>query len=365
VNATGSNGLDCCSDGEMTQANLPDPEQLALRIRRGERAAVASGLNLLDNKLADARSRSARLLAALSGERWLNDGHLIGVTGPPGAGKSSLVCAMIREWRLSGRTVGVLAVDPSSRPELGGGALLGDRIRIKNSSHDEGLFIRSLANRNQLGGVATEVWPMSGLMLACFDIVVIETVGVGQTEIDIAEIADTVCYVAQPASGDAIQYLKSGIIEIPDVFAVNKSDLGAPARKTAAEIGRSAPRQDRREDWDYPVCLVSASMNTGIKQLQDHIDRHRGFLVNAGLLGKQRTRHHKAWVMRLLKEEFGTFGLDLAGGLAAIGERLSENRSGQFAEYERMRQHILSRFKSDNSSSNITIKEHHHEQAVI
>ncbi|MBL0168706.1 MAG: methylmalonyl Co-A mutase-associated GTPase MeaB [Propionivibrio sp.] len=349
----------------MTQANLPDPEQLALRIQRGERAAVASGLNLLDNKLADARSRSARLLAALSGERWLNDGHLIGVTGPPGAGKSSLVCAMIREWRLSGRTVGVLAVDPSSRPELGGGALLGDRIRIKNSSHDEGLFIRSLANRNQLGGVASEVWPMSGLMLACFDIVVIETVGVGQTEIDIAEIADTVCYVAQPASGDAIQYLKSGIIEIPDVFAVNKSDLGAPARKTAAEIARSAPRQDRREDWDYPVCLVSASMNTGIKQLQDHIDRHRGFLVNAGLLGKQRTRHHKAWVMRLLKEEFGTFGLDLAGGLATIGERLSENRSGQFAEYERMRQHILSRFKSDNSSSNITRKEHPHEQAII
>lgn len=336
-----------------------------MRIQRGERAAVASGLNLLDNKLADARTCSTRLLAALSGERWLNDGHLIGVTGPPGAGKSSLVCAMIREWRLSDRTVGVLAVDPSSRPELGGGALLGDRIRIKNSSHDEGLFIRSLANRNQLGGVASEVWPMSWLMLSCFDIVVIETVGVGQTEIDIAEIADTVCYVAQPASGDAIQYLKSGIIEIPDVFAVNKSDLGAPARKTAAEIGRSAPRQDRREEWDYPVCLVSATMNTGIKQLQDHIDRHRSFLVNAGLLGKQRTRHHKAWVMRLLKEEFGTFGLDLAGGLVTIGERLSGNRSSHFAEYERMRQHILSRFKSDNSSSNITIKEHHHEQAII
>ena len=170
----------------MTQVKLPDPEQLAARILRGERAAVASGLNLLDNKLAAARNSSARLLAALSGERWLNDGHLIGVTGPPGAGKSSLVAAMIREWRLADRTVGVLAVDPSSRPELGGGALLGDRIRIKNSSHDEGLFIRSLANRSQLGGVASEVWPMSWLILACFDIVVIETVGVGQTEIDIA-----------------------------------------------------------------------------------------------------------------------------------------------------------------------------------
>lgn len=348
MNATGSNGLDCCSDVEMTQVNLPDPEQLASRIRRGERAAVASGLNLLDNKLADARTRSARLLASLSGERWLTHGHLVGVTGPPGAGKSSLVCAMIREWRLSGRTVGVLAVDPSSRPELGGGALLGDRIRIKNSSHDEGLFIRSLANRNQLGGVATEVWPMSWLMLACFDIVVIETVGVGQTEIDIAEIADTVCYVAQPASGDAIQYLKSGIIEIPDVFAVNKSDLGASARKTAAEINRSAPCQDRREDWNYPVCLVSATMNTGITQFLDHIDRHRSFLVNVDLMGKLRTRHHNAWVMRLLKEEFGTFGLDLAGGRAAIDECLSQNRSSQFEQYERMRQRIISRFKSSD-----------------
>ncbi len=330
----------------MTQVKLPDPEQLAARILRGERAAVASGLNLLDNKLAAARNSSARLLAALSGERWLNDGHLIGVTGPPGAGKSSLVAAMIREWRLADRTVGVLAVDPSSRPELGGGALLGDRIRIKNSSHDEGLFIRSLANRSQLGGVATEVWPMSWLMLACFDIVVIETVGVGQTEIDIAEIGDTVCYVAQPASGDTIQYLKSGIIEIPDIFAVNKSDLGAPAHKTASEIGRSASRPDRRENWDYPVCLVSAAMHTGIQSFLTHFDRHRRFLVDGGLLGGLRARHQSAWVMRLLKEEFGTFGLELAGGRTDIGQRLGENRCNQFAEYERMRMHILSRFTS-------------------
>ncbi len=332
---------------------------------RGERAAVASGLNLLDNKLAEARNRSASLLASLSGEQLLNDGHLIGVTGPPGAGKSSLVSAMIREWRLSGRTVGVLAVDPSSRPELGGGALLGDRIRIKNSSHDEGPFIRSLANRNQLGGVATEVWPMSWLMLACFDIVVIETVGVGQTEIDITEIGDTVCYVAQPASGDTIQYLKSGIIEIPDVFAVNKADLGTPARKTASEIGRSAPRHDRRDDWDYPVCLVSATMNTGIRQFQEHIDRHRKFLADAGLLGKLRTRHQSAWVIRLLKEEFGTFGLELAGGRTVIGERLRENPASQFEEYERMRKHILSRFMSVIQPSSPTEKEHPDEQAIV
>lgn len=350
----------------MTQiVDLPDPEQLALRILRRERAAVASGLNLLDNKLAEARNRSARLLAALAGERWLRDGHLIGITGPPGAGKSSLVAAMIREWRLSGRTVGVLAVDPSSRPELGGGALLGDRIRIKHTSYDEGLFIRSLANRNQLGGVASEVWPMSWLMLTCFDVVVIETVGVGQTEIDIAEIGDTVCYVAQPASGDTIQYLKSGIIEIPDIFAVNKADLGAAARKTASEIGRSAPRQDRREDWDYPVCLVSATMHIGIKAMLEHCDRHRNFLANAGWLDKLRLRHQSAWVVRLLKEEFGTFGLELLGGRHLIGQRLSENPSHQFAEYERMRKHILSRFISTNQPSSPTTQEHSNDQTIV
>ncbi len=132
------------------------------------------------------------------------------------------------------------------------------------------------------------------------------------------------------------------------MFAVNKSDLGAPARKTAAEIGRSAPRQDRRDDWDYPVCLVSATTSTGIEQFLAHIDRHRKFLVDAGFLGELRTRHQSAWVVRLLKEEFGACGLELAGGHAAVGRRLSENRFNQFEEYERMRKQLLSRFMPDN-----------------
>ena len=118
------------------QMNLPDPDQLAARIACGERAAVAAGLNLLDNALPQARACATRLLAALSQERWLTGGHIVGVTGPPGVGKSSLLAALIREWRLLGRSVAVLAVDPSSRPEIGGGALLGDRLRIKSVVHD-------------------------------------------------------------------------------------------------------------------------------------------------------------------------------------------------------------------------------------
>lgn len=340
----------------MAPLPLPDPEPLAARILRRERAAIASGLNLLDNRLAPARSRAVRLLALLCGERALRDSHLVGVTGPPGAGKSSLVSALIGEWRRTGMSVGVLAVDPSSRPERGGGALLGDRIRIKTSQQDEGLFIRSLSNRNQLGGVSSEVWPMSWLMLACFDVVVIETVGVGQTEIDIAEIADTVCYVAQPASGDTIQYLKSGIIEIPDVFAVNKSDLGEPARKTAGEIRRSAARHDWRAGWDYPVCLVSATAGSGVGELHQHLQRHRQFLVDGDLLTELRTRHQCGWVMRLLKEEFGGLGVELIGGPAAVEARLHHRPSHQFEEYERLREQLLSRFQSVDQPNRVSQK---------
>lgn len=339
-----------CPDDTMGQAGFPNPQQLAVRIRNGERAAIASGLNLLDNALPQARVHAAELLAALANERWVNSGHTIGITGPPGAGKSSLLSALIREWRLSGKTVAVLAVDPSSRPESGGGALLGDRIRIKTASADEGLFIRSLASRHHLGGVATEVWPMSWLLLSCFDLVVVETVGVGQTEIDIAEISDTVCYVAQPASGDTIQYLKSGIMEIPDVFAVNKADLGAAAQKTAAEISRTGARPDRLPDWNYPVCQVSATHHTGIQQLSDHLEQHRCFLARSGLLGKLRLQHQSGWVMRLLKEEFGSFGVQLAGGHTALVERLQKAGHHPFGEFQEARQQILSHYSATKSN---------------
>ena len=304
----GSNGLVRCIEPEMTHVNLPDPEQLAARILRGERAAVASGLNLLDNKLAQARNRAVRLLACLSGERWLNQGHLVGVTGPPGAGKSSLVSAMIREWRLSGRTVGVLAVDPSSRPEAGGGALLGDRIRIKTSSHDEGLFIRSLANRNQLGGVATEVWPMSWLMMTCFDIVVIETVGVGQTELDIIRQADTTVVALVPESGDSVQAMKAGLMEVADIFVVNKADRdGAHALiadiRFSVHLHETSGAGPRDVDWEIPVLAAQAANDVGIVELMDAIKRHRAALTRAGALDKRRQARRRAELEALLAEE--------------------------------------------------------------
>ncbi|MCB1699436.1 MAG: methylmalonyl Co-A mutase-associated GTPase MeaB, partial [Halioglobus sp.] len=200
-------------------AALPDPSGLAAAVRRRERPALARALNLLDDRRSESRQLAAELLRLLEADMADEHGHLIGMTGPPGAGKSSLTAALISVWRKRGLRVGVLAVDPSS--PVSGGALLGDRLRMKTSSDDDGVFIRSLACRGEFGGLSAEVWPMSLVMLAAFDVVMIETVGVGQREIDVARMCDTTCFVAQPGSGDSIQFLKAGILEVPHVLVVN------------------------------------------------------------------------------------------------------------------------------------------------
>jgi LAO/AO transport system kinase len=161
-----------------------DAEVLADRVCAGERRALAHALNLLDDSRATSRLRAGALLAQLQAREHIASGRLIGITGPPGAGKSSLSAALIRHWRQQGLTVAVLAVDPSS--PITGGALLGDRLRMKTSAEDDGVFVRSLACRGEFGGLSAEVWPMSLVMLAAFDITLIETVGVGQREIDVS-----------------------------------------------------------------------------------------------------------------------------------------------------------------------------------
>ncbi len=164
---------------------------------------------------------------------------------------------MIAVWRQRGQRVGVLAVDPSS--PISGGALLGDRLRMQTSADDDGVFVRSLASRGQFGGLSAEVWPMSLVMLAGFDIVLIETVGVGQREVDISRMCDTTCYVAQPGSGDSVQFLKAGILEVPHILVVNKADMGAVARRTLAELGAALHREHPDGHWQVPVLATSAT----------------------------------------------------------------------------------------------------------
>ncbi|MEJ2387281.1 MAG: methylmalonyl Co-A mutase-associated GTPase MeaB [Chromatiaceae bacterium] len=324
---------------------LTDPEALAKSVSEQDRSAVAKALNLLDDKRSEARQRAARLLAALPKQRLYSSGHLIGLTGPPGAGKSSLTAALVRVWRKRGLTVGILAVDPSS--PISGGALLGDRLRMLSGGSDASVFVRSLACRGEFGGLSAEVWPMSLVMLAAFDIVLVETVGVGQKEIDVSKLTDTTCFVAQPASGDSIQFLKAGIMEVPHVLVVNKADVGIAARKTLSELRATLRPPSYAEDWQVPALAASATIGTGIEELADSIEAHRAWLMARGLLASARQRFQAEWIIKRLAEEFGRFGIETLGGRSKVLSSLVGAQGTPFEQYEALRHRLLARWRDD------------------
>jgi LAO/AO transport system kinase len=238
--------------------------------------------------------------------------HVVGVTGPPGVGKSTLVGALVARWRAAGRSVGVIAVDPTSRRS--GGALLGDRTRLRTDPDDHRVFIRSMAARERLGGLAALTFPAAVLMRAVFDRLVIETVGVGQSETEIAGVADTVLLCLQPGSGDSLQYMKAGIVEIPDVVAVTKGDLGDAARRTAADaLGALALEAS---GWTPPVLIVSAAKDEGLAELLAALERHRAVLAETDALSAKRRRQAAAWLVETLRERYGSAGLERLGAAA-------------------------------------------------
>lgn len=308
---------------------------LAAAIIKGERAALAEALNLLDDRRNVARDSAAALLAQLQRVHNEPAGHLIGITGPPGAGKSTLSAALIAVWRRRGRRVGVLAVDPSS--PISGGALLGDRLRMKTSAEDDGVFVRSLSSRGQFGGLSAEVWPMSQVLLTAFDIVLIETVGVGQREVDVSRMCDTTCYVAQPGSGDSIQFLKAGILEVPHILVVNKLDMGAVARRTLAELDAALAREHPDGEWQVPVLATSASNGVGIEALADAMEQHRGLLQSSGQLAARRRGYQAYWIYRRLQEEFGSAGIEQLGGESALLNDLQAQAVNPHEHYEALR----------------------------
>ena len=212
-------------------ARLPSP---------GDKAAIARALAALERA-----PEAAASLDLLDAAYLAPRARVVGVTGPPGVGKSSLLGVLIAELRGAGRTVGVIAVDPSSR--LSGGALLGDRLRLLSDPRDSGLFVRSMAARDRLGGLADLTVAAMVLMRAIFDVVLIETVGVGQSEADVAGAADSVVFCVQPGSGDSLQFMKAGIVEIPHIAVVTKADKGADARRALADLKGALTLSDPRE----------------------------------------------------------------------------------------------------------------------
>lgn len=292
------------------------PTELAERVVEGERAAVSQALNLVDDERPERHRQALDLLDALEGR---GRGARIGITGAPGAGKSTLLDAVVSGLRKRGRSVGILAVDPSSQKT--GGALLGDRMRLGAGARDAGVFLRSLAARDRLGGLSEVTGSSLDVLVAAFDVVFIETVGVGQSEAEVADLVDTLVFVAQPAAGDLIQFMKAGILEWPDLFFVNKSDLGEAATRTVTEL-RAGLELGGRSDAGLapPVLAGSARDGIGIDELIDAIDRHRERIEASGELTKRRTRGRIARVRSSLANRYGRLGLEQLRGELEIEE---------------------------------------------
>jgi LAO/AO transport system kinase len=257
-------------------------DDLAAGVRAGDRRALARAITLVEN----GDPVSYDLVRDLYPETGRST--VVGVTGPPGVGKSSLISALVRHVREQGRSVGVISVDPSS--PFTHGALLGDRIRLSDHFLDPGVFIRSMGTRGHLGGLA-EATLQAALLLdaAGKELVFLETVGAGQSEVEVIGIADTVLLVLMPGSGDSVQALKAGIMEIPVVIAINKMDH--PAAKTMLNEVRSILALDREREWRPPIVLTEAVRGEGVPELWEKLEAHRGHLVSAGLLEERRRRN--------------------------------------------------------------------------
>jgi LAO/AO transport system kinase len=303
-------------------AGDPDGRRLAARLRERDLAAAAAALNLVESRAPVDRAQAGELLAALSPAALGAEApaHVVGITGPPGVGKSSLLARLVAEWRSRQQSVAVLAVDPTSRRS--GGSLLGDRARIEVDPSDDQIFVRSTAAGDRLGGLAPATRAAASTLAVAFDVVVIETVGIGQSETEVADIVDTVAVVVQPGSGDVLQFLKAGVMEIPDVLVVTKADLGQVAVRAIRDL-RAALRSLGSSDTAV-VSVSSVAPPAGISELVDELEAHR-----AGLdLGARRLRARRMHALANFVAEYGERGLRTVGGRRAAERWLAEQDPG-------------------------------------
>ncbi|MBY0361203.1 MAG: methylmalonyl Co-A mutase-associated GTPase MeaB [Phreatobacter sp.] len=281
-------------------------------VRAGGKRALAAALAAIETA-----AGTAELARFLDEACRAARGATLGLTGPPGVGKSTLTNALVSGWRKAGDTVGVIAVDPSSRRT--GGALLGDRARISTDPSDRGVFVRSMAARDRLGGLSDQTVAAMVVMRAVFDRVLVESVGIGQSEADVAMVADTVVLCIQPGSGDSLQFMKAGVMELPDVIVVTKADMGAPAQRAKADVEGALTLAARETDgWTAPVVLASSATGEGLEALAAALAAHRTWL-QAGRLAARRAAQERLWVEEALRTRFGTAGLALVAREPAPG----------------------------------------------
>lgn len=245
--------------------------------------------------------------------------HVIGITGPPGAGKSSLVDKLIGEIRKNKKSVGIIAIDPSSSKS--GGALLGDRTRLLLDPNDNDVFVRSMAAKDFLGGLSELTFPTMIVMRSIFDFVIIETVGVGQSETNVKDLVDSVILCVQPGSGDTIQFMKSGIFEIPDIVVVTKSDIEKIANLTYSELNKSKNYFKSTNDWNIEIIKTSVVKNIGIDFLFKEIDRRWLWLKKNKKIQHQRIDQDISWITKTIMREFGTNGVKKIDKLLTYKEK--------------------------------------------
>jgi LAO/AO transport system kinase len=285
----------------MTETSL---EQIAAEGKPG----MARALALLERQ-PDGEAATRLLDEAYARPR----AQVIGLTGPPGVGKSTLAGALINRFRSERLSVGVIAVDPSSRRS--GGALLGDRTRLATDPADRELFVRSMAARDRLGGLAEMTLGAMVLMRALYDRVIVETVGVGQSETDVDEVADSVVFCVQPGSGDSLQFMKAGIMEIPHIAVVTKADAGADARRALSDLKGAVSLNESPEEggWQVRCLLLSARSGEGVAALAEALDEHWRWLAEGDRLARRREGQARVWLVEALRERYGREGLRRLG----------------------------------------------------
>jgi len=275
---------------------------IASRVLKGDPRSVARLITLAENSSPEAAGAMKDI------HLHTGDAHVIGITGVMGSGKSTLICELTREYRKQGLEVGIIAIDPTS--PFSGGALLGDRIRMMELATDNGVFIRSMGTRGMLGGLTTAVYDVVEILDAAGkDIVIVETVGVGQAEVDVIKIADTTIVVLVPGLGDSIQTIKAGVMEIADIYVVNKADRSG-VEQTLAEVESLVDIACTNRDRKTPVLTTISKESKGVVELIDEIDKHKKYLKKSKMFEVQRRKRYEAELVEIIRKRLMNFIFD-------------------------------------------------------